>query len=140
MAGPAPISSRSVGMGAVQPWNPLPIMKRFCLYLAVVGAFGLPHHTLARDNTAVGVGTGAVAGALVAGPLGAVVGGIVGGVVGANSERTARPRRSRRPRAMASRARASSGREPARIAQRAAPVSVTAAETPRPVTTWTNPR
>ncbi|KQT19695.1 hypothetical protein ASG40_02385 [Methylobacterium sp. Leaf399] len=108
----------------------------------LVGFVALPQPAVARNNTAVGVGTGAVAGALVAGPLGAVVGGIVGGVVGSNSE-SARPRRSRRARAVRPR------RQPAvaRIAPRAAPAARPVAQAePRPVstvptsTTWTNPR
>lgn len=117
----------------------MPIIRIFCLGLVLAGIIILPPQAMARDNTVVGVGTGAVAGALVAGPVGAVVGGIVGGMVGANSER-ARPRRSRQARPV--RARRQSG--PVRVAEKRPAASrstsmADAAANP-PATVWTNPR
>lgn len=41
-----------------------------------------PHMTGKQKATAIGAGTGAVAGALVGGPVGAAAGAVVGGVVG----------------------------------------------------------
>lgn len=115
--------------------------KDLCCAAMLAGALILPQAALARDDTAVGVGTGAVAGALVAGPLGAVVGGIVGGMVGASSS-GARPRRIRRARIARPRREARARPAPIRVGDGSAPGRRTASAVPaKPsATTWTNPR
>ncbi len=96
-------------------------MRRTWLGLVLLAGLSIPVTAHAADSTAVGVGTGAVAGALVGGPIGAVVGAIAGGVIGANSS-DARPRYRRRARA-GSRRRAAILQPPprARLAERVVP-------------------
>lgn len=45
-----------------------------------------PAVALAQSNTALGAGSGILAGALVGGPIGAVVGGVGGALIGSGTE------------------------------------------------------
>ena len=62
-------------------------MKRLLVILALLAVLIVPRPATAQSNTALGIGTGVVAGALVAGPVGAVVGGLAGAAVGSSMPR-----------------------------------------------------
>src|SRR5215217_9742263 len=53
----------------------------------LLAALSAPPPATAQSRTAVGLGTGVVAGALLGGPVGAVVGGMAGATIGASAHR-----------------------------------------------------
>ena len=62
-------------------------VTRALAVLMLLAALSAPKPATAQSRTAVGLGTGVVAGALLGGPVGAVVGGMAGATIGASAHR-----------------------------------------------------